>query len=401
MIYNGWSQLSEANHCLVNTDQITTNNDLVQKSSAQACTSAHPKLIKSQRYTYNPTTGNIVRIDSQSKIDPSGNSNYTQQYTYDTLNQLIESNTIPVSGDSRKSQFIYDQRANLLTKTDTIGAAEKTTSYAYNKLNQLTKLTQPDGSTIPSCHSASSSIHQLQVRNQSMPHIDKFTRPTSYYTTAQCIAYDLASGNMLKDGLGNEFQYNLLNQMTQYQNKHKGISTAHQYYANGLRSSKQITLNNTQHHPIQYYYDHAKYPNIINEVQIDKDTQEAHHTHYLLAGNERALRLYNQPKQETQANQLIYGHKDVLTQLNHKGEIDQTYNYADYGKNISLNESKAIKTGIPDYSIKSNPFQHSGEYRDIESNLDYLRARFYHPELQMFAGSPPVTVVVECMRHKG
>jgi len=374
--YNGWSQLSEVHHCRTQNEQSSL--------SSQPCNANHPQLIKSQYYTYNATTGNIVQIENQSTLDPSGNSNYTQQYTYNTLNQLIESNTIPKDGDTRKSQFVYDQRANLLTKTDTIGTATESTSYEYNNLNQLTQLTQPDHTTIPSCHSASSSIQQLQVRDLSIPHMDKFTLPKQY-DTSQCIAYDPKSGNMLKDGLGNEFDYNVLNQMTQYQNKHKGISTTHQYYANGLRSSKQITTNNTQHHPIQYYYDHAKNPNIINEVQVDKDTQTEHHTHYLLAGNERALRLYNQPNKEAKANQLIYGHKDVLTQLNHKGEIDQTYNYADYGKNISLNKSKAIKTGIPDYSIKSNPFQHSGEYRDIESNLDYLRARFYHPQLQMFA----------------
>lgn len=35
-------------------------------------------------------------------------------------------------------------------------------------------------------------------------------------------------------------------------------------------------------------------------------------------------------------------------------------------------------------SIANNPYQYAGEYRDNESNLDYLSARYYNPDLMRF-----------------
>ena len=35
-------------------------------------------------------------------------------------------------------------------------------------------------------------------------------------------------------------------------------------------------------------------------------------------------------------------------------------------------------------SIKDNPYKYSGYYRDIESDMDYLMARYYSPELMRF-----------------
>lgn len=84
----------------------------------------------------------------------------------------------------------------------------------------------------------------------------------------------------------------------------------------------------------------------------------------------------------------IHGAKDVEAIINGQGKIEQSYHYSPNGilRPIDLHDQIAQitqpRTG--NFSITENPFQYSGQYRDSESGLDYLRARYYNPKIQRF-----------------
>ena len=51
-----------------------------------------------------------------------------------------------------------------------------------------------------------------------------------------------------------------------------------------------------------------------------------------------------------------------------------------------MNPEKLLNKAVTnqDLNIDVNPFQYSSEYKDRESNLVYLRARYYSPDIQQF-----------------
>lgn len=84
----------------------------------------------------------------------------------------------------------------------------------------------------------------------------------------------------------------------------------------------------------------------------------------------------------------VHGSKDVEATLNGQGKIDKTYHYSPNGLNQAIGRqdqfAKLIQLKATSLGIAENPFQYSGEYRDTESHLDYLRARYYDPQIQRF-----------------
>jgi RHS repeat-associated protein len=78
-----------------------------------------------------------------------------------------------------------------------------------------------------------------------------------------------------------------------------------------------------------------------------------------------------------------YYHQDTLGSTraltNGQGQIDSVYAYDPYGK-------VAVFTG----SNTANPFQFAGQYTDVESGLQYLRARYYEPATGQFMTRDPL-----------
>lgn len=248
----------------------------------------------------------------------------------------------PSAGEytTQNTSFTYDINGNIVTKT----VDDKKTIYTYNAINQLMSIQKPDGSI-------------TDLKND----------------------YDTL-GNMKHDPDGNEYQYNLLNKLTEYQNTKTATKADYQYYANGLRSKKTITTNPTIA-PIYYYYDDANNANITNEKQGQLKTS------YLLP-NTHMIRYLQNGQGSIQKQVSLHSEKDIDAILNDQGKIQQTYHYSPNGiiKSIGI-QSQITQTShltTTDFSITKNPFQYSGQYRDPESGLDYLRARYYSPQIQRF-----------------
>jgi RHS repeat-associated protein len=242
---------------------------------------------------------------------------------------------------TQNTRFTYDLAGNMLTKT----VDGKTTIYRYNAINQLVGVDhKPNDSAV------------------NLP-----------------IIYD-ASGNMLQDPTGNHYQYDVFGQLIAFQNSQGSIKAHYQYYATGLRATKSIVSNATVE-PIHYYYDSAQNAHIINETQGQLATS------YLLPSG-HMVRYIHDGQGNTEKQIAIHGTKDVKAIINDQGQIQQTYHYSPNGiiKPIDPQAQMAQMTHpeTTHFSITENPFQYSGEYRDGESGLDYLRARYYNPKIQRF-----------------
>jgi RHS repeat-associated protein len=114
---------------------------------------------------------------------------------------------------------------------------------------------------------------------------------------------------------------------------------------------------------------------------------------------------------EKTASYYLKNHKDTTLLSDEKGNIVKSYNYEPYGSLRNLNSfstsdltgpsSNASNAGKTDNSnssglllqpqevnifvdINTNPFLYSSEYTDLESGLQYLRARYYKPDYMHF-----------------
>ncbi len=267
------------------------------------------------------------------------------------LGQLIQSipsahkNAVYASDRSRQrirqdTYFTYDIRSNILTK---IVDAKKAT-YTYNATNQLVQIQQSNGSIVSLAKD-----------------------------------YDTL-GNMKRDSAGNQYRYNLFGQLIRFDNLRTGVKAYYQYYANGLRSTKTISTNPFIG-PVDYYYDDAENANIVNERQGLLTSS------YLLPSG-HMVRYVNNGIGNITKQIAMHGGKDVAAILNDRGKLQRTYHYSPNGiiRPIGLQDliAKHMNRKVSSFRMAANPFQYSGEYRDQESGLNYLRTRYYNPGIQRF-----------------
>lgn len=291
-------------------------------------------VILSIECSYDLVTRNILSIRYHSSAFPQEQDyNYQVAYTYNSINQLItEKVTNPLNKLITSTSYTYDA-ANNITKEDIVDATGKLSSivYSYDADNKLITVTSPSG-----------------TRN---------------------LKYDI-NGNLIEDGLGCSLVYDERNRLVAYKDTKNSVQAAYNYYPNGLRASKKV--NNSE--LIQFYYDHAKYANIVNEIQGVRSSS------YLTLGNKRYIRLVQDSK--VVAQYLIINLKDTIGVVNSSNKLDKSYNYEPYGKSRKLQAAPIAPSTLSD--ISNNPFGYTNEYLDAESGLIYLRSRYYNPAIKRF-----------------
>ncbi len=133
--------------------------------------------------------------------------------------------------------------------------------------------------------------------------------------------------------------------------------------------------------PVDYYYDNAQYASIVNEKQ------GAFSASYLLPSR-HMVRYVSDGEGSISKQVAVHGSKDVEAVLDQNGNIQKIYHYSPNGIiqpiNLAGQIEKLVNLKAASFGIVENPFQYSGEYRDSESGLDYLSARYYHPTMHRF-----------------
>ena len=87
-------------------------------------------------------------------------------------------------------------------------------------------------------------------------------------------------------------------------------------------------------------------------------------------------------------NQLYYYKKnyqgDVIGIYNNNGEEIATYEYDAWGNILNVLDNAGIEITDNTHIALINPYRYRGYYYDVETNLYYLKSRYYSPELHRF-----------------
>lgn len=307
----------------------------------------------------------------------------TRYYTYDYAGRIstLKNETGRVYSYSRHS-YTYDNAGNITQETEQLGTNDTVTkSFSYDSLNRVSYETDGGYSNRYSYDSHNNlysaigygdTYYEYDANNRLVSVEDLGT----YAETADgtqlddwYIDYEYDSnGNLLSSNkysgqgyISNqcEYTYSAWGQLTNYSDS-LGQGAEYAYYADGLRSSKKIGSNT-----IKYYYNGDT---VINETKNGSQ----------LATNVNGADGFISRYQSGRDNYFMFNaHGD--TTLVFTGWRTGEYHYNAWGKDLSNYN----------YWSDANPIRYSGEYYDTESGMQYLRGRYYSPELRRFITEDP------------
>ncbi|KPL08093.1 hypothetical protein AMJ86_01930 [bacterium SM23_57] len=307
------------------------------------------------RYEYD-TTGRLIQ-------ETKGNGTYTI-YGYDIAGQILSLMNYAPNGEIQ-SRFVYtyDENGNRTSMTTTEG----TTYYEYDAIEQLIGVTYPDGRQVTYVYDPAGNRIVLTENGSETIYS---TNIMNGYTEVGDITYTYdADGNMISktDTNGTTiYEYDVENRLIRVM-AHFGDTWEYIYDALGNRIA--VSYNGIL---TRYVYDTMGLSDLVIEYDAAGD---------LTARYIHGLGLVAQV--DGLGNPAFYtfdalGSTSEITDVG--GAVLNSYAYDPFG--TSLGKSEAI----------TNPFEFVGKYGVMnETNgLEFMRARFYNPELGRFISEDPV-----------
>lgn len=274
---------------------------------------------------------------------------------YDKNDQLLS------IADSLKAttflSFTYTRNTlSLLASLQTQGTSQGNETYGYTSLNQLSAVNQPtyQYDAADNLTHAGNATLSYNAGNE-LTSLTNSTGTTSFsYNSQGNRAQATAPGNAITT-----YSYDQANRLTGYSNG--STSAQYSYNGDGLRMSK--TVNSTSE---AFTWDIAEgLPLLLQDGT----------TAYVYGPN-------GLPLEQITGSTVYYYHQDQLGSTraltNATGTVIATYAYDAYGNIIGTTGSV------------TNPLQYAGQYRDAESGLLYLRARYYDAGTGQFLTVDPL-----------
>ena len=231
--------------------------------------------------------------------------------------------------------YQYDAADRLTQITNSLGQQPIVSTLTYDNADELLNLASTQGTTVTQNlqFSYDANGNRTQVTNQS--------------------------------GLSTSYTYDQANRLTTF-----GTNSRYVYNGDGLRVAKSVNGLSEA-----FTWDlSGQLPIIIQDGT----------TRYVTGPGGLPL------EQVTASGTVRYYHQDALGSTraltDATGQVDSVYAYDPYGNVVSFSGSST-----------PNPFQFAGQYRDAESGLQYLRARYYDPPTAQFISSDPISVAT---RHR-
>jgi RHS repeat-associated protein len=292
---------------------------------------ADGSIIDNYSYAYDAAHNQI------SKTDAKGITNYT----YDSLNRLQSAK----EPGGKVTSYTYDKAGNRLTETVSLETVISMTNYAYNEQNRLTSTVTVKGNGL------SEKITYNYDDNGNM--VSKFNVKLNPEQPTLPGALSIFKAGESNDNSVSFYEYDVWNQLTKTTEGKNTVSYA--YNGEGYRVQKNI---NSQIE--KYLYEADK---VVLEVdgagaQLATNVYDTNLVSRT-AGNETAYYLYN-------------GHADVVALLGAAGNTMATYYYDAFGNAVET-------TGD-----KDNPYRYSGYRYDEETDIYYLKARYYDAKIARF-----------------
>lgn len=298
----------------------------------------------------------------------------SEQYTYYKNNLLKTLANKKSDGTLLESySYMYDKAGNMLSKLDNKG----TTSYQYDKLERLIKVTEQNGNTASYGYDASgnrileTNVYAGNTKIISYSYNDE-NRLTSTATTINGAVTEKI--NYFYDNNGNQLsssttaylngkaqntlvttnKYDELNELVETITA-EGINIVNIYDGEGKRVAKASNGNIKR-----YFYDGEKVVLELNE-----------------SGAETAQNVYgtNQNFRYASAKLAYYlfnGHADVTMLIDSSGNKLASYYYDAFGNLTDTTETI------------DNPYRYAGYQYDIETGTYYIMARMYDPRTGRF-----------------
>ncbi len=258
---------------------------------------------------------------SSSALTSATTVNCQRTFSYDAFGQVTTDIIMSNSGQPISAQtFQYDGNGNVLKMTGP--AAGQSTAYTYNSIDQLITYTV----------------------NAGQPKTQK---------------YD-TNGRLVVDGAGNYFEYDVMGKLLSIQGPNSVVN--YMYYPTALLATR--TTNTSS---VDMYYD--------NLQQAINTRQNGVYTHFLMVGSKRFA------SYSGNSEPFYYG-------TNRRQDTVLGYNLAPGGSETLVGsasyEAYGTETNMSIGMDASNNFAWNQEYKDVDNNQVYLRARFYDPGTMRF-----------------
>ena len=263
-------------------------------------------------------------------------------------------------------EYAYDSRGNIISEK----RGDLTTTYAYDALGQLIRVNDPHlnqtwvynydrGGNILSKVRYAYTTGTLGTALETIPYAygDSNWKDKLTAYNGKAITYD-AIGNPLTDGTWT-YQWQASRQLKQMTKS--GTTIQFKYDHNGLRVGKVVNGTETK------YMLHGK---LVTHLTVGSDS-----LHFFYDAQSRPAKVSYNGTIYTYIHNL---QGDVVGLLDNSGALVVEYQYDAWGKAISTTGSLAATLG------KRNPFRYRGYVYDEETELYYLRSRYYNPAVGRF-----------------
>jgi RHS repeat-associated protein len=173
------------------------------------------------------------------------------------------------------------------------------------------------------------------------------------------------NGNQTSDSQGRTYSYNTLNQLTQVTGT--GVNVNYLYDGDGLRAQK---VNNTTGVTTSYLWDRN---NLTGYPQVTEEFQNSQLTRRYVYGPEGPLYMVQLVGGSWVTSYYGKDAQNIRFLMNDSGQITDSYTWDAFGNLIS---SSGAGT--------ANNIGFDAEYRDSDTGLVYLRARWMNPAIGRF-----------------
>ena len=297
--------------------------------------SGNGTIISEYRYSYDKAGNQLTKSEAKG----------TTTYAYDYLNRL-DSVTEP---DGKKTTYTYDGAGNRSSELIEKGLVSGITIYNYNASNRLISTVSSDGTQTMYLYDKNGNLTSKtkgMIKTISAEELTKEELPN----------FDLVIRRDSEGGTGSEnltlYSYDHYNRLIKA--KTQNASSSYQYNAQGYRVEKQVNGNGTN-----FLYEGDK-------VVLETDT----------ANNQTAFQgygtslVYRSTSASSELGAMSYyylynAHGDVTSLIDTTGNVAVSYDYDAFGNILS-------QIGTAD-----NHITYAGYQYDKESGLYYLNARYY------------------------
>jgi RHS repeat-associated protein len=295
-------------------------------------------------YEYDKAGNQTQKVETK-----AGSQGLATSYQYDRLNHLLK----VTEPGSLVTEYTYDPAGNRLTEAKTSEGKTKLVTYTYNEQNRLISTKEDIGTT-------KESVEYIYDNNGNLLYSKKeqLTLITDPKNIPEASFSMFIPGQTTKEenpfvSWISSYQYDEFNQMTKSTTADGVIEN--KYNGEGLRAEKTLDGELTRY---LYIEDQPV-------LEVDQNGQE---TARNIVGTNMVSRIVDKT---SEMYYLYNGHGDVTELITPQGDIAAEYTYDAFGV-------PKTTTGKAD-----NPFRYAG-YQYDESGLYYLKSRMYNPVIARF-----------------